>query len=434
MKNAFRPEPWLIDLFSPSRDHPMNSQGILPGHDLRPRVSDLGRRLADGLAQVLEAIPGQPAGPQRLAQALGLDKVFTSRLLKALRSREPLSVVHLLPGPDPLRRFLRAARAAGVAKPSISAVEKVVSEFESLIRDEAGDRGVLGSILSAWLPEVRAEQELRSRQSAFRALGQIRGAQAEFDHSTVLLHPSADPGRVDVVWLIGVVGVQRLRPDAVIRFDTRRVAPNPSSRRPTDLEGEELHGPGGVRDEFRSGPPAPIEVRQVGEIVHYLLGDTGFGPRSVVDVLFCEVNRSELAATVPAGTDRRAWFYADVKTPAKRLSFDVFVHRDLYPSTEPELLVYDTSIRGVADVNDPGRDIDRMQTSDSPFSLGYGLDRTPLNELPRYRDLLEHVYGSLGWEAEAFRGYRLRSDYPLYGSQLCFAFRPPEDLGLDQAP
>ncbi len=397
----------------------------LPGHDLRPQVSDLGRRMAVDLGGVLNAIPGHPSGPQRLARSLGLDKVFASRLLKALRSREPLSVIHLLPGPEPLRRFLRATREAGVETTLVQAVERDIVEFESLIRDEAGDRGVLGSILSAWLPEVRAAQVLRSRQSAFRALGQIRGARAEFDHSTVLLHPSTDGGRIDVVWLIGMVGVQRLRPDATIHFDTRRVADDSEVRRPTDLEGREIDGPGAGHAQFCSGPPAPIEAQRVGEVVHYLLGDTGFGPRSAVDVLFCEVNRGELPATVPAGTSRRAWFYADVGTPVKRLSFDIFVHRDLYPDTDPELLVYDTSLRGIADVNDSGRDIDRLETTDMISKLGLGLDRTPVAELPRYRDLLEHVHSSLSWDSEAFRGYRLRSDYPLYGSQITFAFRAP---------
>jgi hypothetical protein len=58
-----------------------------------------------------------------------------------------------------------------------------------------------------------------------------------------------------------------------------------------------------------------------------------------------------------------------------------------------------------------------------------GLDRTPLTALPRYRDLLEHVRSSLGWDADAFRGYRVRSDYPVYGSQITVAFQAPELSG-----
>ncbi|MFT7484271.1 MAG: hypothetical protein ACI9F9_000111 [Candidatus Paceibacteria bacterium] len=397
----------------------------LPGHDLRQKVSALGMRLARDLHAVTDAIPGNPAGPQRLAKALGLDKVFASRLLKALRNREPLTVIYQLPGPDPLRRFLVACRKIGVPSELVLSARESVDTFEGLIRDEAGDRGALGAILSAWLPEVRGQLELRARQAAYRAVGQIRGAQAEFGHSTVLLHPGAD-GLIDIVWLIGMVGLQRLRPGATVKFDTCRKVVAEGERRPTDLAGKELMGPALGPENFCTGATAPIEIRQAGEVVHYVLGDTGFGPRSAVDVLFCEVNLGELPDSVPAGSGRRAWFFADVPTPVKRACMDVFVHRDVYPGRDPSLLVYDRSTGGLADVNDPSRDIDLLETDQTITTLGYGLDRTPQSDLPRYRELLEHVHSSLGWNAADFRGYRVRSEYPIPGSQTTLAFHPPE--------
>ncbi len=404
----------------------LKGSSLLPGHDLRQRVSDLGVRLATSLRAVTEAIPDRPAGPQRLAKALGLDKVFASRLLKALRNREPLTVVHQLPGPDPLRRFLVAARKSGVPSERIQPAREAVEAFEGLIRDEAGDRSALGAILSAWLPEVRAQLELRARQTAYRAAGQILGAQADFDHSTVLLYP-AGGGRLDVVWLIGVVGLQRLRPGATVKFDTQRLVPEAGKRRPTDLHGKVLNGPAVGPEAFCSGTRATIEIQSAGESVHYLLGETGFGPRSAVDVLFCEVNRAELPASVPADSGRRAWFAAEISAPVKRSCFDIFVHRDVYPGEDPELLVYDRSSGGLADVNDPGRDIDRMQADQTMVPLGQGLDRTPLSELPRHPDLLGHVHACLGWNPEEFRGYRVRTDYPLHRAQVTYAFRPPQE-------
>jgi hypothetical protein len=280
-------------------------------------------------------------------------------------------------------------------------------------------------MLSAWLPEVRSQIELRARQAAYRALGQIRGVQAEFDHSTVLLSPGPN-GSIDVVWLIGMVGLQRLRPGATVKFDTHRLLAESGKRRPTDLQGNEVTGPAAGPAAFCAGRPAPIDTERAGESVHYVLGDTGFGPRSAVDVLFCEVNRSELPASVPAGSGRRAWFGADISTPVKRSCFDVFVHRDIYKKSEPSLLMYDRSGGGVIDVNDPSCDINLMHTDQVVQPLGYGLDRTPLSELPRYRELLEHVHSSLSWRAEDFRGYRVRTDYPVHGAQVTFAFWPPE--------
>lgn len=397
----------------------------LPGHDLRARISELGADLASQLRAITEAVPGRPAGPQRLAKALGLDKVFTSRLLKALRNGEPLSVVHQLPGPDPLKRFLVAAKKVGVPSALLAPARLSVDSFESLIRDEAGDRTALGSILSAWLPEVREQLDMRARQAAYRAMCQIRGVQAELDYSAGFLYP-AEGGRLDVVWLIGISGLYRLRPGALVKCDTLRVATSEDKRGPTNLKGESVSGRRMLLEEFISGRPAPLVVEPAGEVMHYLLGETGFGHRSAVEVLFCEVNRGEMPATVPTGSGRKAWFYADVAIPVRSMCLDFFVHKDVYPGNDPQTIFYDKSSGGIADVNDRSRDIDRLDLHEDYTHLGNGIDRTRIPELPRYQDLLAHVYDSLGWNSEEFRGYRTRIEYPVHRTQVTYVFQPPE--------
>ena len=76
---------------------------------LEERVVVVGRQLRETLTAVLEAIPGAPDRPQELAATLGIDKVLSSRFLKAARHRDPMAVAHLAPGPEPMRRLLRAA-------------------------------------------------------------------------------------------------------------------------------------------------------------------------------------------------------------------------------------------------------------------------------------------------------------------------------------
>ena len=132
------------------------------------------------------------------------------------------------------------------------------------------------------------------------------------------------------------------------------------------------------------------------------------------------------AAVVPRGSGRKAYVFAETSIPCEILQFDAFVHEDVYPGRSPALRLYDTAFDGVADINDPSRDIDRLDMLESIDELGRGLTSCRSQDIPRYHELLSHVFEQLGWSADAFRGYRSRIDYPVYGSQIAMMFDPPE--------
>ena len=401
------------------------SEASIPGARMEQRITEVGRELLESFSEVLEALPGQPGGPQALGKALGLDKVFASRLLKSMRRRDPLAVVHHLPGPEPLRRFLRAANKLGVAGPLVDRGGRAVDEFEHLIRQEAGDRSSLSAIISAWLPEAREEFELRRKQAVFKNISQLRGVSAEMNLSTVILHPAADGEHIDVVWVMGLTALRRLRPNVVVKITSNRFTEGAPERDPSVLAGvggaDEL-----PLEEFCHLPPARLEVERRGETVHYVLGPHGFGPRSAVDVLVGEVNLAELPLTVPAGSHRKGYYFATINTPVEVLLFDVIVHEDVYPGREPQLVIHDVTTTGPVDVNDPDRDLDRLDLAESIQSLGRGTARIRVPEMPRYPELVRSVIGRLGWRGESFRAYRCRVEYPIYGTQVSLAFEPPE--------
>ncbi|MHC4784899.1 MAG: hypothetical protein ACYTE6_02935, partial [Planctomycetota bacterium] len=111
-------------------------KGSAPGRSsisIETRIVDVGRTLGSTLNAVVEAVPGAPHGPQQLAQTLGVDKVLTSRVLKAARHRDPLAVAHLVPGPEPLRRLLRSARKQNAPDHLVEAAMDAVADFERLI-------------------------------------------------------------------------------------------------------------------------------------------------------------------------------------------------------------------------------------------------------------------------------------------------------------
>jgi hypothetical protein len=247
----------------------------------------------------------------------------------------------------------------------------------------------------------------------------------ELNVSTTFLAPSADGVNLDVVWVNSFLGLARHVPRARVRFTSRRLGVAAGARRPMTLDGAPVEDHAGVRlDAFCAAPPATVEVQRAGDVVHYVLGSEAYGPAARCDLVYAEVNRAEFPSAVPRGSGRKGYVYADIAVPAKALVLDVFVHADVYPGADPELFVYDTAIGGVADVNDRARDFDRLDLLESVERRAS--EQVRLAEAPRYGDLVRHLHGRLGWDSAQFRHYRVRVEYPVYGSQVVLAFRAPE--------
>ncbi|HQY87182.1 MAG TPA: hypothetical protein PK402_00895, partial [Tepidisphaeraceae bacterium] len=287
----------------------------------------------------------------------------------------------------------------------------------------AGDRSALDAILTSWLPEARSEFELRRKQAAYRAMSQLKGASVDLLLATVFVHPSKTSDELlDLVWIIGLLGLQRLRPGAAIKFATRRVSVEKSTgqpRHPLTLDGTPVEDFSKLLLEEFSSTREGIDVRTVGDATHYSLAGERFGPASAIDLVFGEANVNELPRYVDK--PRKRFVFAEISTPAKQLVFDAFVHRSLTPG-DPELMIYDTAFEGIASANDPARDIDRMDLSEAVTPLGEGLQRTRTAAIPFYSSLLEGVCTKLNWQSDEFKGWRSRIDYPIYGSQVVMAW------------
>ncbi len=412
-----------------SKETPATTPGAVdaPARPLEVRIADAGRDLRATLGAAVDAVPDLAGGPQALARRIGIDKVLASRLLKAVKSPDPMSTIHRIPGPDPLRRVLKAMARQGVPPSILHSATAAVDRFDELVRTELGDRSSLDALISAWAPDARREFELRRKQAAFRAMSQLRGLEAGALTATVFLHPSPDGEHVDIVWLNALYTLHRIRPDVAVKFATRRMSADTDARRPTTLDGRPIDDPNSVQlQEFCSSPTPTLRVDRIGEVVHYTLAEEGFGPRSAVDVVFTEVNRGEVRRFNPPGVNRRGYVFAEVSTPTKALQFDAFLHEDVYPGSTPALKVYDTSFEGVVDVNDPAREADCIDVLESIDPLGAGLTSRRSAVAPRYSEQVALVAERMGWDARAFNGWRCRIDYPIYGSQVSMVFARPQ--------
>lgn len=394
------------------------------------RVAALGQRLARRVAEVVAAVPGKPQGPVNLAKAVGVDKVLASRALRAATHRDPIAAMQMMPSPDLLRRFATAAGRKGVSAKLVRDLEASVQDYDDMIRVEAGDRSGFEAMLASWLPESRGEFEMRRKQAAYRAMSQLIGRSTDVHLATALIHPSADGEHIDIVWITALLGLQRLRPGVAVKFASRRVGVpdgERAPRHPRNLDGIEAEGIDSLRlDAFCSSPPPPLLTTQVGETIHYTLGDTGFGPRSKSDLVYAEVNINELPRYFPATPKRSRYVFAEVSTPANLLVLDALIHRDLLGTSRPELFIYDTVLDGVASVNDRSRDASRLDLRETLEPLGTTLRTYRVSEMPAYLELLELAFTKLGWDASEMSGFRTRIDYPVYGSQVAIAFDTQE--------
>ncbi len=397
--------------------------------NLEVRVTTLGRRLSERINSVIDSVENRPKGPMRLAKEMGVDKMLASRLLRAAAHRDPIAVLQLMPGPDPLRLFAVAAGKKGVPATIISDFMASVEEFEEMIREEAGDRSGFDAILATWLPDARRGFETRRKQSIYRAMSQLKGVAADTYIASAIIAPSAEGEFLDVVWTFAYLGLQRLRPNVTFRLATRRISsPHGGSterkpRHPRSLDGSQVQAIEGliIRD-YSTYPLPPFEVQAAGDVMHYTLGDKRFGPKATLDLVITENNHQELPRAIPADPRRKRFVYTDVSTPVQLLVFDLLLHRDIQGVSDVGLLLYDTGAQGVANVNDRSRDIDRLEMVETVQSLGTGLGACRISEAPWYIEHLGTICRRLNWNADEFKPYRARIDYPLYGTQVALTY------------
>jgi hypothetical protein len=403
---------------------PPEKDTVLP---LEQRLSGAAERLREALRDVVQAVPVAVRKPAEFQRVLKLDRSLSSRLLRAVRLHDPLAFLHRLPGPHGVRLLLKAAGKGGVEQELVSRTEQALTEVERLVATEVGDWKELEAAISGWLPDAREQFEMSNRQTAFRATSNIKGVTAEAEVSVTLIHPgSANPDWVDRAGITGICRMKRLRPGTPMGLlHGSSIAPPPGTQR-LSLDGEPIdptHGAPLLRD-FSSLPIPQFAVRVEGDTVHYVLQGDGVGVGSMVELFFADIMRGRYPAHSGV-SPRPATPGALIDIPVKTLIVDILVHEDVWPGVEPELRMYDTSGRGVANPTDPARNMDRIDVLESIQDMGTQMQRFRTKEVGRYVEMVRFVCRKLGWDSNRFRGYRCRVDYPVYGTQVNMIFQPP---------
>lgn len=393
------------------------------GLSFEVEVSQVAHNLAASMLLLLDEMCGNEVGPARLAKTAGIDKGSASRLLSAIRARDPLAVAFRVPGPEVLERVIRVAVATGVATGVVSRARQAVAELEAIINRFPGGRTTFNGIVSSYLPEAKTRLYASTKQTLYRGYSQLKGYSVDVDFTTIFMQPQASSEYVEYTVVSGVLGLRRLRPDAVIQLSAHVIGDNNLGWRCTTLEGLPIDDINAARlDDFCSSHPAEVAATQIGTATVTTVLEHNTSLTAPVDLVLGHRHR------LPApkqDSGRLSGAGVEVDKPIRLLQFDMFVHTDLYRGLHPEAILVDTAFRGLVNLNDPSRLRDRIETIDTVEHLGRGFARARASHIGRYTDLLRHVCSYTGCCEADFRGFRLLLNYPIYGTQATLAFRQP---------
>ncbi|HNQ23037.1 MAG TPA: hypothetical protein PKK06_08085 [Phycisphaerae bacterium] len=388
----------------------------------------VGRELHDALQVLVEQIPAKSRSPQELARTLKVHRTLASRLLSAIRTDDPLAAIGRMPRSEGLRMILQAAKPS-VPRETIARAEAALSAFEQLVHGELGGWDGFEAAVTEWLPDARARFELANKQLAFKGMANLLGMRADVQLDTGIYYPDARGERCDIVLLEGMVNVRRLRPS--VRIPIAVHTPNPSAPRPLAYVLEDVpperagdHYP--LLEQFCSSPCPKLEAIRTGDLTTCVLAGNEIGANSAVDVFAASVVRGGRPLYRGPGDPLvRPHLSGGVNLPAKVLLMNILLHEDVWPGNDPQLLIYDMHVRGMASPDDPARELDRLHGAETLQALGTGVARFRASEVGRYVEMVQYVCQKLGWDSNRLRGYRVRVQYPLLNAQYCIAFDPP---------
>lgn len=380
---------------------------------------EVGKELQRTMGAVLAGIHACSMRPTDISRRLDVSRVMVSRLLGSIKKPNPIETLTRIPGPETLRSIARAAQATGVSGADVKEALRAIDAFDYLIREQFGTRAALNAALSGANADTREKFEQSSRYQVFKGMSQILGVQSNIWLTCMMLTPAKiDPHGIDVSTIHGTLGLRRLRPDTPINFiygippkyKDRRQSPE---RKDTDITS------------FLSHTPAPLKVvEENGQIINTFNPEIG-GKDDLYDMLaevYIPSGSNRYAS--PGRTMRGTSVIPDV--PVVSLVSDVIIHGDIFEGIEPQLFVYNTMGKGGADIEDPQRVVDRVETNDSLVDLGRGLGEIEISDMPKYNDMVKYLCEKNGYPRESFRTYRLQVQYPVYGFQYVIAFKVPE--------
>ena len=361
--------------------------------------------------------------PADLRRLLGIDYGTSWRVVRVAGASDPLGVASAVPRPGSVSRLLSSAAARGVRDLTIERVRLAVEAHEALAVRHGGERSVFDAMLCSLAPEVGPGVDLDAKRAAYRAnvLLYRRQIDATFGCQILRRAPDgADGGlRVEYVWLSGVIGLTRFDPSAALLLAKTEVHHDTRAEREVNrrlaVGGEQVDSPEGLLlRQFCSDrlPAVRMEEDVRTGVRSYSFDSNGLGVGACMSFVIGE--RQRPVECDLDGSGRPVW-----RTGAKRASpagvgmTDLFVDPALVEHPSARVFV----VGGVAneyDYEQPDDQRHRFPVQERAEVAGRGPGAAVCDEVPRYGEMLEWAFDSVGWEGrERYALLRCRVDYPV---------------------
>lgn len=382
--------------------------------------NQLPQSVGDGLRTtigcVLREVPNCSMRPTDIARRLDASRVMVGRVLRAIEKKDAIEILTSIPGPETLRQIMRAAEGTGVSSGHVQLAIWAIDSFDHLIRDQFGTRAAMSAALSVEHADQRERFEQASRYQAFKGMSQVLGVEAKLWLTCMMMTPSKiSKDGIDVSTIHGATGLRRLRPDTSVNFVYGTPPKYISGRQIPERLDLDL-------SPYFSNTPAPLNVvEENGQIVNTFAPEVG-GKDATYDMLagvYVPDGSNRYAA--PGRTCRGTVVIPDV--PVVSLVSDVILHGDIFEGITPELLVYNTMGKGGADIEDPKRFIDRVDTNHKIIEIDQGISNLEIHEVPKYKQMVKYLCDQTGNSPKDFRVHRLKIQYPVYGFQYAIVYK-----------
>ncbi len=392
------------------------------------------QRLRTSVSEMLKTIPNRVRTTRDLQKVFGVDVKLCWQMLKLTGPGDALSLAPFVPTPGPMKRFLAAAKSAGIDRQVIDKINAAYEAFNEQVQIHAGDRPTFEAMVTgaAGVNENSSEdlqkQAIRLRKSAFQTVSHYAGVQMETYLGASFIHPSATPGLLDAANLRIKMGVRRLRANSKFTVDQIKNVNSDANiqawkdtftKGTFDDEAAAVYG-APLLPQFCSKPLPRFETRTDtdGRSYTMIVGDD-VGQTSAVDLVFGRTVSNGAFTEFYNGTKRGFGSSLDITAPMVLLIMDKLVHRPSFPHPELDFTVqwqdnpaFPTSPESIT----------YLPFNERLTKLDAGVDGARMHEVPRYIEMLEFVCQHRNWRIEDFDVYRVRIEYPLHATRIWTRF------------
>ncbi len=359
-----------------------------------------------------------------MSRTLGIDRVTCQRIVASVGKAdvEPEILIQL-PGVQGLRQFLEAMRkrrGSRAQAEQLAAAGAAIDRFQSLLDSLGGSqrrlraRIMADSVLRA---PAASEREVPAREALFAAAGEVTGRWSETLIDVRIVRPlRSDPGLTEGLRVRGYLG-HRAHAEA-LPLEMGGTAPlQARSAGPAFVPLTDGDGP--FLPEFCSRPLPQIISRSAADRTFQLIEPAPDAKDAAMDVVIA--NRAAQPDIHPAAMRPAIGeMWTLITFPARRMVYDVFLHREIarrcIPSLEVHLRGFDTHPLGSRrwSTRFPGHQ--RLEV------LSTGLAGVRTNAYSRHQELIETVLTRVGWRADEFVGFRCEVEYPIWRAGYCTVF------------